>query len=138
MTSPRGGRADRRQQLDNEVEMGVGHEQRRRVGADRHERAVTEGDLAVQPGQEAQAGQGDHVQGDLADLEIVVGAQRRRDQIEDGGADHGQAGVAGERLRRQTEPADPRRPARRCLGDGGTVVTLAGRAVGRRSLRAWP
>ena len=60
------GRADDGQQLDDEVQMGVGHEERHGVRPDRHEGAVAERDLPVDAGEQAQARQGDDVQGDLA------------------------------------------------------------------------
>ena len=66
---------DRREQRRHERPVLVADQQRHRVGAHGHQRAVAERDLPAQPGQHRQAGERGEVVGAVGELQVVVGAQ---------------------------------------------------------------
>ena len=95
--------------------------QRRRVGADGHERAVAERDLPVEPGQDGESGDGHERVRGSGQLEVVELAQQAAEQVERDAGDGGDrprpihGGSDCPRTARSGAPSASRRgsPARR-------------------------
>ena len=118
-------RDQRRGEHGRKQSPAVADEQHHRVGADRHERAVAERDLARQPDQDGQSGERREVVRALRELEILVGAEHVGDQDEqdtepDDQAERARQGEAPERAARKA--AGQRAHTRRSLVAGNSPV----------------